>query len=66
MSETLRRIATNRYDWTAIIGVLVAVVPDIAQELTRSDLGLSNDVLNIVRLIGLALAAYGRSVKVRP
>ena len=66
MSETLRRIATNRYDWTAIIGVLVAVVPDIAQELTRSDLGLSNDVLNIVRLIGLALAAYGRSVKMRP
>lgn len=55
----------RKYDPTALIGLIIAVAPDLTQELTNSDLGLTQQWVSIIRILGLFIAAYGRSLLFR-
>lgn len=62
---TLETIKAGKYDWTALLGVLVAAWPTI-QTHVLSTYTLPPLWAAALQCVGLLLAAWGRPVVVRP
>lgn len=64
---TWQAIKRWRYDYTALIGLLIGAAPELIDFLLSNPDApvLSKNLRITLHLVGLGLAAWGRSVKVR-